>query len=411
MSRPRWLVRLAAASAAAVVLLPAAPAAASDPVSPGASAYSAAADTGSGALTSDLLLTGAIGKLIDPIISPIVHNAIDPLLGALTASVNSLAAKALGVSSNATAGTPTQQYGTPPATFPTDTAPTPCVSTGAQPCFGIGANPAAIAAPPLVTVGLGAASGYTQQVPQTVDDTTISIFGRAHVEGPSITLLPAVSSALPLSGDPLVPAVSVVSADAKANCPNDCATGDTKPKTAPTALASASQVRLLGGLIGFDVQSGQITNLVIDGTGYSDISQLPVLNISGITVQSFRLSLEVTVPLTATQVFKALNLPDSVVSQLLSLDPSSTMALTLIVGPHTSITSTTAIAWGLGIAADLSGKLQFNLLDLVGAQVTVPSGITGPNLGNLLDLRLAYATCQSGVTTPPKTAPIPPSLV
>ena len=87
------------------------------------------------------------------------------------------------------------------------------------------------------------------------------------------------------------------------------------------------------------------------------------------------------------------------------------MALTLIVGPHTSITSTTAIAWGLGIAADLSGKLQFNLLDLVGAQVTVPSGITGPNLGNLLDLRLAYATCQSGVTTPPKTAPIPPALV
>jgi hypothetical protein len=85
--------------------------------------------------------------------------------------------------------------------------------------------------------------------------------------------------------------------------------------------------------------------------------------------------------------------------------------LRLVVGPNSTLTNRTASAWGLGIAADLSGTLSFNLLDLVTANVVIPSGISGGNRGNLIDLRLAYSTCQSGVIVPATVRAIPPLLV
>ena len=51
---------------------------------------------------------------------------------------------------------------------------------------------------------------------------------------------------------------------------------------------------------------------------------------------------------------------------------------------------------GAGHRRNLSGDLTFNVLDLVTANVHIPTGIGSGNLGNVLDLRLAYTSCQSG---------------
>jgi hypothetical protein len=81
------------------------------------------------------------------------------------------------------------------------------------------------------------------------------------------------------------------------------------------------------------------------------------------------------------------------------------------------VTNTTAAAWGLGVGVDLSGSLGFTLLGLVGASISIPTGITGTTFGNLLDLRLGYTACSVGAssggtgTGPGATQVVPPTLI
>ena len=387
----------------------AAPAAAVPPVTNNASAYAAAAGTGSARLSAGLQLTGAVGGLLDSLISPIVNSALNPLLAALSGTVNTLAAAALGASSTLNAGTPSGQSGTSPGTFPTEPVPSPCTNSGVEPCYNVASN--LLNAAPLVNVSLGQLDGWTQQIPSTADATN-PIYGRAHDGAPAISILPGLSSivpGLPLATNPLI---SATTADAKANCPNDGGVGATKPKTAPSASASASGVSLLGGLVTFSAVNGQIAGLSVNGVAYANVLSLPSLTVAGVTINSFGNSIIIGIPLSVSQVLTALGLPGSVVSQLLGLSPTSSVTVNIVVGPNATVTNTSVSAWGLGVGVDLSGQLSFNLLGLVGATVTIPSGISGGNLGNLIDLRLAYATCQSGTNSGSAGVPaIPPALV
>jgi hypothetical protein len=401
MSRQFRIVTATVAATAVLVAVPAVRASAATPVSTGAAAYATAAGTGSGSLSANLHLSGALGGLLDGLISPIVNTALNPLVTALTGTVNSVVAGVLGSASAANAGTPSQQFGTTPAAFPNETFPSPCTSSGSQPCFQL-TNGNAVNAPPLATVGLGLITGYTQQVPSSADATN-PIFGRARIASASVSVLPGVPSIVS-------PLVSTGVIDAKANCPNDGPVGASKPNTRPTAMVSATGVSLLGGQITLSVLNGQIANLVVAGTPYT-IGSLPVLNVSGVTVAPYGTSLIVTIPLSPTAILNGLGLPSSALTQLLGFTPTSTLAVKLVVGPNSNVTSTSAQAWGLGVGVDLSGSLGFNLLGLVGATVSVPSGIGGGNSGNLLDLRLGYATCQSGVSTTVAPPPVPPALI
>jgi hypothetical protein len=372
------------------------------PITPGASAYSAAAGTGSASLDANLYLTGALGDLLDGLVTPIVNTALNPLVAALHGTVNSVVDAALGASSSTNAGSPNQMYGTAPAAFPSDLTPSPCKASGAQPCYQV-SGATTVTAAPLANVGLSLISGYTQQVPSSADATN-PIFARASVANPSVAVLPGITSLV----NPLVSAGLV---NAKANCPNDGAVGAVKPATAPTASVSASGVNLLGGLVTLDVLNGQVANLKVNNIAYASLAVLPVLTIGVVTVSPYGTSVMVAIPISVSQILNGLGLPGSAVSQLLGFSPTSTLSLKVIVGPAADITSTTAKAWGLGIGVDLAGSLGFNLLGLVGATVNLRTGISGGNYGNLVDLRLAQTLCKSGTNTPPVTPPVPPALV
>jgi hypothetical protein len=385
-------------------------AATTPPITTGASAYSAAASTGNATLDANLQLTGSLGKLLDALISPIVSQDLNPLVSALQGTVNGLVASTLGAASGLNASTsPSQvQYGTAPAAFPNDTLPSPCVSSGAQPCYSAGS--ANVNGAPLVSAHVGVLNGYVEQVSTSADATTPA-FGRASASSPAVSVLPGISTlipALPAVGNPLVAASAV---NSKANCPNDGTVGASKPKTAPSTSTSATGVTLLGGLITFTVLDGQIATLTVNNVAYGSVLSLPTVSVAGITVSPFGTSLMASIPLTLAQVLSGLGLSGAVVTALNRYAPTSTVRLRLVVGPNSTLTNRTASAWGLGIAADLSGTLSFNLLDLVTANVVIPSGISGGNRGNLIDLRLAYSTCQSGVIVPATVRAIPPLLV
>jgi hypothetical protein len=412
--RGRMRATVAGASAAAllgVVVATPAPAGALVPgITNGASAYAAAAGTGSANLQANLQLSGSLGSLLDALIGPIVSQELDPLLAGLQGTVNSVVSGVLGASGsyNASTSPSQQQYGTAPAAFPNDTTPSPCLSVGSQPCFS--AASANVSVPPLISAQVGGLSGYAEQVTSPADATN-PIFGRASVANPRISVLPGITTlipGLPSVGNPLIGAGLV---NAKANCPNDGAPGATKPKTAPSASLSASGVTLLGGLITLDVASGQIANLKVNNVAYASVLALPTLTVSGVTVSPYGSSVLVSIPLSLSQILAGLGITGTVATALSSRGLTSTLALKIVIGPNSVVTSRTAAAWGLGIGVDLSGALTFNLLNLVTASVNVPSGITGSNFGNLLDLRLANTTCQSGVVMPATTPVIPPALV
>jgi hypothetical protein len=213
---------------------------------------------------------------------------------------------------------------------------------------------------------------------------------------------------LPNVANPLVSATAVA---AKANCPNDGAVGATKPATAPSAAETVASVTLLGGLVTLGVLDGQIINLKVNGVAFASILALPTVTVSGVTISPFGNSIMVSIPLSVAQLLVGLGLPGQVASALTGFAASSTVQLRIVVGPNSTVTSRTVSAWGLGIGVDLSGALSFNLLNLVGASVNIPTGIGGGNYGNLLDLRLAYVTCRSGTNTPPIVPAVPPALV
>lgn len=405
MNRRRYSFAAAVTAAVTVVAMNVAIPDAADaaPPTPGAIASASAAGTGSATLNANLQLTGSLGGLLDGLISPIVSSALNPLLGAVQGQVNTIVASTLGASSGYTVGTPTSQSSNAPGTYPNETTPSPCSRTSTtQPCYT--AASASISAAPLVNASVGLVTGWTQEV-QSSTDSTNPIYGRARVGSVSVSALTGIVG---LTN----PVVSSGLIDAKANCPNDGANGASKPKTAPSASISASSVTLLGGLVTLNVLSGQIASLVVNGVGYASLLSLPTVKVSGglITVQPFGNSVEVSVSLSPTQLLNALGLANSVVAQLLGYSPTSSVQLSVIVGPGSSVTNKSASAWGLGIGVDLSGALSFNLLGLVTANLNIPSGVTSSNNGNLLDLRLAYATCQSG-TVKANTGAVPPALV
>jgi hypothetical protein len=371
-------------------------AATTPPLTPGASAYSAAGDTGSATLQASLQLSGSLGQIVDWMIGPIVRDDLNPLLAALRGTVNGTVSAVLGSASNLNAATnPAQlQVDTAPAAFPNDTLPSPCQSSGAQPCYS--ATSTNVNGAPLASVGLGLLTGYVEQVAATADPTN-PVFARASALTPSVSVLPGISTLIPTLPSITNPLISASAVNAKATCPNDGPVGATKPTTSPTAQESATGVTLLGGKITLGVLDGQITDLVVDGVSYPSVLDMPDIDLSGVTVSSFGQSLYVAVPLSVDQVLAGLGLPSGVVADLTGFLPTSSVRLGLVVGPNATVTSRTATAWGLGIGVDLAGSLTFNLLDLVTATVTIPTGIGHGNLGNLLDLRLAYATCQSGV--------------
>ena len=407
MIKRRLLPIAACTGLVAVVMTATAPAASANPtLTNSASAYSAAAATGTGKLAASLQLSGSLGGLLDSLISPIVSQDLNPLVAALQSSVNGTVASAIGASSSLNASTyaAEQQMSPAPAAFPNDTLPSPCVSSGMQPCYsGASAN---VNGAPLATVSAGVLSGYVEQVQQSADSTN-PVFGRASVANPSVSVLPLLSSVASAT-NPLVSASLVA---AKANCPNDGAPGATKPATSPSVSMTASNVRLLGGLVTFSVLDGAITTLSVNGVSYASVLDLPTVTVGGVTISPFGASVSVSIPLTVSQVLNALGLPSSVISALNGFTPTSSVALTLVVGPNSTLTSRSASAWGLGVGVNLSGSLSFNVLGLVTATVTIPTGISGSNFGNVLDLRLAYATCQSGVNTPAVVPVVPPALV
>jgi hypothetical protein len=405
--------------AGTLVLATTGTAAASAPtLTPGASAYSAAAGTGTASLGASLQINGSLGKLLGSLIDPIISQDLNPLVAALQDGVNSTVASALGASSNLNASTDPsqQQVATAPAAFPNDTLPSPCVSTGSQPCYSATSSSANGA--PLASVSLGLLNGYVEQV-QSSADATNPIFGRATANNPQVSVLPGITSlvpGLPAAVNPLVSA-SVVSA--KSTCPNDGAVGATRPATSPSVNETVSNVSILGGLVTFNVLDGGLTSLKVNGTSYqinglstSGIPELGSVTVAGVTIAPYGNSVSISIPLTVAQVLAGLGLPSSVISALNGFTPTSSVTMSLIVGPNSTLTATSASAWGLGIGVDLSGDLSFNVLDLVTATVRIPTGIGSGNLGNLLDLRLAYAACQSGVNlSGTTTKAVPPALV
>jgi hypothetical protein len=408
------------AATAVVVAATAAPALADPTITNGASAYSAGAGTGTASLKANLKLKGSLGSLLDDIVGPIVSQDLNPLLGALQATIGTVVATALGGSSTynaATTGTQTQ-VATPPAAFPNDTLPSPCTSSGSQPCYSA-TSTAGINAAPLVTAGVGAVNGYVEQVAGSATDTTNPIFGRATVASPQVSVLPGISSLVPGLPNAVNPLVSSSLVAAKANCPNDGAAGAAKPKTAPSASESVANVTLLGGLITLGVLDGQIVNLNVNNVAYpTGVLSLPTVTVAGVTISPYGNSVLVSIPLSVAQILAGLGLSSTVITALNTFAPTSTLALRLVVGPNATVTSKSVTAWGLGIGVDLSGSLNFNLLGLVTASVNVPTGISGNNYGNLLDLRLAYVTCQSGVNlggsgggSSSSVPAVPPALV
>jgi hypothetical protein len=409
----RRLLPIAACAGALAVAAAAAasPAAALVPnLTSGATAYSAAAATGSASLKANLQLTGSLGGLLDSLINPIVSADLNPLVGALQGTVNNLVAATLGAASPLNASTyPAEPQMTPaPAAFPNDPTPSPCLPSGAQPCY-TAAN-ATVGGAPLATVSAGVISGYVEQVMQSADSTN-PVFGRASIANPRVSVLPGLSNIVPALPGATNPLVSAALVAAKANCPNDGAPGATKPATAPSASETVSNVTLLGGLVTFGVLDGQLTNLTVNGVSYTSVLSLPTVTVSGVTVAPFGQGVIVSIPLSVAQVLTALGLPSAVVNALNTFTPTSAVTLSLVVGPNATVTSRSVSAWGLGIGVNLSGSLTFNLLGLVTATVNIPTGIGGSNTGNLLDLRLAYATCQSGVNLPAVVPVVPPALV
>jgi hypothetical protein len=376
----------------------------------GASAYSAAAGTGTASLQANLQLAGSLGKLLDYLIGPIVSQDLNPLVAALQGSVNGAVAAALGASSSLNAATdPNQlQADTAPAAFPNDTLPSPCLPSGSQPCY-TAAN-ASVNGAPLASVSVGALSGYVEQVRQPADATN-PVFGRASVSNPHVSVLPGVTSLVPGLPNATNPLVSATAVNAMANCPNDGPVGASKPTTAPSAQVSTSGVTLLGGLVTFNALDGQITNLSVNGVSYASVLSLPTVTVSGVTISPFGSSVIVSIPLSVSQVLAGLGLPSAVVTALSGFTPTSTVKLSLVVGPNSTLTSRSASAWGLGVAVNLSGSLSFNLLDLVTATVNIPTGIAGGNFGNVLDLRLGYTACQSGVIVPAAIPVVPAAMV
>jgi hypothetical protein len=411
---PSTLRTLAACVAGIAVLTTtmATPAAALTPsLTAGASAYSAAGNTGTGSLKANLQLSGSLGKLLDYIIGPIVSQDLNPLVAALQGSVNGTVAGLLGSSSNLNAATdPNQlQADTAPAAFPNDTLPSPCLPSGTQPCYS-GAS-SSVNGAPLASVTAGALNGYVEQVRNSAD-TTNPVFGRASVTNPRVSVLPGISSLVPGLPGAINPLVSASLARAKSNCPNDGPAGASKPTTAPSANVSTTGVSVLGGLVTFGALDGQLTSLTVNGVAYASVLKLPTVTVAGVTVAPFGQSVLVTIPLSVSQVLAGLGLPSAVVTALSSFTSSSSVKLSLVVGPNSTVTNRAASAWGLGVGVDLSGTLSFNLLDLVTANVNIPTGIGGGNFGNVLDLRLAYTTCQSGVNLSAATARVvPPAMV
>jgi hypothetical protein len=401
---------LASNAAAAVTVL-----------TPGASAYAAAAGTGSASLQANLQLKGSLGKILDSLIGPIVSQDLNPLVAALQGTVTDAVDAALGASSNLNAATdPSQpQASAAPAAFPTDTLPSPCLATGAQPCYQ--AATSSLNGAPLASASLGVLSGYAEQVVQSADSTN-PIFARASTANAKVSVLPGLTSLVPGLPSATNPLVAVNLASAKANCPNDGAAGATKPVTSPSAVQTTTGVSLLGGLVTFDSANGWPTNLVVNGVSYADTTNagntrpgllsLSAVTVAGITVARYGQSVIISIPLTPDQIFTALGLPSAVVTALDTFIPTSSVTLSLVVGSSSTVTATTATAWGLGIGVDLSGSLSFNLLDLVTANVNIPSGVGSGNYGNVLDMRLGYASCQSGIKPGSSAVPaIPPALV
>jgi hypothetical protein len=417
LARPfRLGICVVAVAVSAVALAPEASAAT---LTPGASAYSAAADTGTGSMQANLQLTGSLGTLLDSLIDPIVNTALNPLVNALQGTVNDTVAGTLGASSGLNAATDPsqQQVGTAPAAFPNDTLPSPCVASGAQPCYSSAAVSANGA--PLASLSTGILTGYGEQVASSADATN-PIFARASAANTQVSVLPGISplvSALPGAVNPLV---SVAAANSKANCPNDGVAGASKPTTPPSASVSTTGVSVFGGLVKFNALNGQLTDLTVSATQYqlngpknSGTPELPTLTVAGVTIAPYGSSVLLSVPLTVSQVFAGLGLPASVISQLNGLSPTSSLTLSLVVGPSSTITNRTASAWGLGVGVDLSGSLTFNLFGVVTATVNLPTGIRQSNYGNVLDARLAYSSCVSGFTPagPGGPPPIPAALV
>lgn len=397
MSRLRTR-RLVAATAvvAATVAIGAAPAQASTPITPGATALSIPAYTGTGTLKATLSLTGAIGGLLDNLISPIVNQDLNPLIAALQGlTVNSLVSSALGTSSQYVAGTPSQQTTPAPAAFPNDTVPAPCGTGYGIPCYS-----ATNVAPNLGSssaLSLSSLSGWTQQVASTAD-ATIPMYARSSIASTSVSVLPAITSIVN-------PVVTAGSANAKANCPND--------GSAPSAVESGSGVKMLGGLVTFDVSSGgNIANLVVNGVAYSSISTMPSVTVGSVTVSPFGANaIKTAITLSASSLINGLGLTADATSALLNYLSSSSITLNVTAGPSDNVTNSSASAWGLGISADLTGSIGFNLLGLVGATVSIPTGITNGNYGNVLDLRLGYASCQVGAVSSGATPAVPPALI
>lgn len=404
--RKRAMAAAVVLAAVGGALVASQPADAAAPLSTGATAYSAAGNNGSAVLEPTLQISTSLGGIVDSQINLIKKNDLDPLVAALTASNNTKVSTALGASSPLVAltnGTQTQAS-TAPATFPNDPLPSPCTASDpVEPCYSK-SDSSTIDDSPLVTARIGAVGGYVEQVASSADATN-PIFGRASAASASVTTLPGLAS---LAN----PVVSATGIDAKATCPNDGPVGATKPNTPPSASASVNSVTMLGGLITFSVADGNIANLVVNGTSYPNgVTTMPTTTVNGMTVSSYGYSLSVTIPLTVNQIVENVGLPPDAVTDLEGFSGTSTVQMELIVGPKASLTASTAVARGLGIGVDLSGTLEFNLLGLATADVTIPSGLSSANLGNLLDLRLAYTNCQSGVTPPAGTAAIPPALV
>jgi len=392
----RYRLLTACGVAAATVALSCAPASASTPTTPGATASALPVYTGTAQLAPTLTLTGALGGLLDGLISPIVNQDLNPLVGALQGlAENAVVASLLGAAGNFTAGTPSFQTTPAPGAFPSDTLPSPCGTAYGLPCYnatsGITPNLGS-----LEGMSLNSIWGYTQEVASSADATN-PIFGRASMASPRISVLSGISS---LAN----PVLQADSANSKSNCPND-------NLTAPSATESASNVKLLNGLVSFGVSDGNIVSLNVGGVAYASVTALPTLTINGVTVQPYGQSaVKTSITLSASSLIGALGLSSSAVTALLNYVTNSSITLSVIAGPNDSVASDSAKAWGLGMSVDLAGSLSFNLLGVAGATVAIPTGLANGNYGNVLDLRLAYTSCTAGSYTT-TTQPVPPALV
>lgn len=384
--------RLAASGMAAVMVCAAVPllghdrTAAAEPPGAGYSYASAAKVSPGGGLTATVEATGLLGFL-----SPVLSGVVNPLASTLTGLPNRLVA---GVAQGLTtagldATSSSSAHGAPSVGFPACGAGPWTVSN----CFAMPLN---IGAAPLVSIGTNTTHGYA-----TGDASGYT--ARSQVAHPVISLL-----GIPIGDLGLL--------DARASCPAD---GDPCTTAQSVSGEPAPQgISLLGGLVTASAadSSGALSVTVAeqslaDGFSKTITTGINQFGLNMVQVALDRNLLTVRLGIGVSQLLAGLGLGGLLAGVAGLTTHGSNAFLTVTLGPGSSVDgATSSQAWGLDVGIDLSATIALGV-GLLGATISIPSGIDGTRNGNLLNLKLAYADAYSGTAPGQQRQWVPPGLI